>query len=269
MGPPRSFSHAAALKMFGSSAEFVVTRTITDAIDAVRTGEAELAIVPIENSTEGGVNATLDALWHGDLTISAELVLDVELCLLAKTLDLAVIERVASHPQPLGQCKTWLRAHLPGAELVVAASTSAAAEQALGDVHTAAVGSRLAAELGLLVVREGIQDRKDNATRFVLVGKHEPPPTGSDKTTLVFTTPHQRGALKSVLEVFDEEGLNLTRIESRPLPGQRWEYAFFADLEGHQKDPALVRALGRLTARGAKVRVLGSYPRAADSGSSS
>lgn len=264
MGPPRSFSHAAALEMFGSDAEFVVTRTITDAIDAVGAGEAELAIVPIENSTEGGVNATLDALWHSDLTISAEFVLDVELCLLAKTPDLSAIERVASHPQPLGQCKAWLRAHLPQAELVVAASTTAAAQQALEDVHTAAVGSRLAAELGLLVVQEGIQDRKDNATRFVLVGKHEPPPTGNDKTTLVFTTPHRRGALKSVLEVFDDEGLNLTRIESRPLPGQRWEYAFFADLEGHQKDPALERALSRLTARGAKVRVLGSYPRAAE-----
>jgi chorismate mutase/prephenate dehydratase len=265
MGPPRSFSHAAALQMFGTGADFVVTRTIPDAVEAASAGEADIAIVPIENSTEGGVNATLDALFDSDLTIFSELVLEVELCLLAQSADLTRIKRVASHPQPLGQCKQWLRAHLPNAEIVVAASTSTAAQEALIDPETAAVGSRLAAELGLLVVRERIQDHQSNATRFVLVGRQHALPTGNDKTTLVFSTPHERGALRRVLEVFDEEGLNLTRIESRPLRGQLWEYAFFTDLEGHRDDPAVQRSLERLRQRGAMVRVLGSYPRAPSS----
>jgi chorismate mutase/prephenate dehydratase len=262
MGPPRSFSHAAALRLFGEGAEYVVTRTIPDAVDAVSEGGAELAIVPIENTIEGGVNATLDALFESDLTICAEFVLEVELCLLALGSDLSQITRVASHPQPLGQCKHWLRQHLPQAELVVAPSTTSAAQDALKDPHTAAVGSRLAAELGLLVVRERIQDHEANATRFLVVGKQLTSPTGNDKTTLVFSTPHERGALRRVLEVFDEEGLNLTRIESRPLRGQLWQYAFFTDLEGHRDDPAVKRTLARLESNGAMVRVLGSYPRA-------
>jgi chorismate mutase / prephenate dehydratase len=263
MGPSRSFSHAAALRMFGADASFVETRTIQDAIEAAVHDDAELAIVPIENSTEGGVNATLDALFDSPVTISAELVLEIELCLLARGPDLSVIRRVASHPQPLGQCKQWLRAHLPHAEVVVAASTAAAAHDALADAHTAAVGSRLAAELGLSVVRERIQDHEGNATRFVVVGKVAAPPTGNDKTTLVFMTPHERGALRRVLSIFDAEGLNLTRIESRPLRGQLWEYAFFTDLEGHRDDPPVERALSQLNRAGVRVRVLGSYPRAA------
>lgn len=262
MGPPRSFSHAAALQLFGQSAQFVITRTIPDAIEAADEGEADVAIVPIENSTEGGVNATLDGLFDSSLNISAEFVLEVELCLLAQAADLALIRRVTSHPQPLGQCKNWLRQHLPQAELVVAPSTTSAAEDALKDPHTAAVGSRLAAELGLLVVRERIQDHEGNATRFVVVGKRLTSPSGYDKTTLVFSTPHERGALRRVLEVFDGEGLNLTRIESRPLRGQLWQYAFFTDLEGHRDDPAVQRALEQLRKGGAMVRVLGSYPRA-------
>lgn len=262
MGPARSFSHAAALRMFGPHGDFLETRTIPDAIEAAGSGDADLAIVPIENSTEGGVNATLDALFDNHVTISAELVLDIELCLLARSADIGQIRRVASHPQPLGQCKQWLRQHLPNAEVVVAPSTTAAAQDALRDPHTAAVGSRLAAELGLVIVRERIQDHEGNATRFVVVGKVAAPPTGNDKTTLVFTTPHERGALRRVLEVFDAEGLNLTRIESRPLRGQLWEYAFFTDLEGHRDDAPVARALSRLTEIGARVRVLGSYPRA-------
>lgn len=262
MGPPRSFSHAAALRVFGEQTSFVVTRTIPDAVDAASEGSADFAIVPIENTIEGGVNATLDALFESELVISAEFVLDVELCLLALTSDLAQIERVASHPQPLGQCKHWLREHLPKAELVVAPSTTSAAQDALRDPHTAAVGSRMAAELGLLVVRDRIQDHEGNATRFLVVGKRLTAPTGNDKTSLVFSTPHERGALRRVLEVFDREGLNLTRIESRPLRGQAWQYAFFTDLEGHRDDPAVKRALERLRENGAMVRVLGSYPRA-------
>jgi chorismate mutase / prephenate dehydratase len=262
MGPPRSFSNAAALALYGEGADFVVTRTIPDAVEAAAEGHADVAVVPIENTIEGGVNATLDALFDSDLSICGEFVLDVDLCLLSQSEDLSLIERVASHPQPLGQCKHWLRQHLPHAEQVVTSSTTAAAEIALKDARTAAVGSKLAAAAGLFVVREKIQDHEGNATRFIIVGKELTSPTGNDKTTLVFSTHHERGALRRVLEVFDEEGLNLTRIESRPLRGQQWEYAFFTDLEGHRDEPPLQRALARLTDGGTLVRVLGSYPRA-------
>jgi chorismate mutase/prephenate dehydratase len=263
MGPPRSFSHAAALKLYGASASHVVTRTIPDAIEAVRDGAADVAVVPIENSIEGGVNATLDALFETDLTICHEFALDIELCLLAQSSDLSRIRRVTSHPQPLGQCKQWLRAHLPGAEIIVASSTTAAAQDALSDPETAAVGSRMAAEIGLVVVRAGIEDHAGNVTRFLVVGREAMARTGADKTSLVFSTPHERGALRRVLEIFDAEGLNLTRIESRPLRGQLWQYVFFTDLEGHRDDPEVARALAQLAQTGAMVRVLGSYPRAA------
>lgn len=266
MGPPRSFSNAAALALYGADADFVVTRTIPDAVEAAALDQADVAVVPIENTIEGGVNATVDALFDSELHISGEFVLDVDLCLLARSPDLSHIQRVASHPQPLGQCKHWLRKHLPRAELVVTSSTTAAAEDALKDPHTAAVGSKLAADAGLLVVRERIQDHEGNATRFVIVGKQLTLPTGNDKTTLVFSTPHERGALRRVLEVFDREGLNLTRIESRPLRGQQWEYAFFTDLEGHRDEPPVQRALAQLGEGGALVRVLGSYPRARGGG---
>jgi chorismate mutase/prephenate dehydratase len=261
MGPPRSFSHAAALAAFGDVCEYVPMRTIADAVETVAGGDAEHGVAPIENSIEGGVNATLDALFEHDVFITGELVLDIELCLLAHTSELNQVRRVLSHPQPLGQCKHWLRQHLPHAEQIVSASTTAAAEAALADPHAAAIGSRLAAAIGLLVVRHGIEDHAGNATRFVVLGKTPAAPTGDDKTSLVFSTPHERGALRRVLEVFDDEGLNLTRIESRPARAQRWEYVFFTDLEGHAEDRAVVRALERLRQRCAMVRMLGSYPR--------
>jgi prephenate dehydratase len=225
--------------------------------------EAKLALAAFAQEGATRQTATEDVVWA--LLNSAEFVLEVELCLLAQSRELSRIRRVTSHPQPLGQCKQWLRQNLPQAELLVAISTTAAAQDALKDPETAAVGSRLAAELGLVVAREGIQDHEGNATRFLIVGKHLTSPTGNDKTTLVFSTPHERGALRRVLEVFDEEGLNLTRIESRPLRGQLWQYAFFTDLEGHRDDPAVERALERLRKIGAMVRVLGSYPRAPNS----
>jgi chorismate mutase/prephenate dehydratase len=196
--------------------------------------------------------------------IRGELVLDVTQCLLGQHDDLARIERVYSHPQGLAQCREWLLRNLPHAQLVVSHSTSAAAREAVLDARAAAVASRLAADLeGLRVIREGIQDRADNTTRFIILAKSDAPPTGRDKTSLLFSTPDERGALKHVLEILYEEGLNLTRIESRPRRGAKlWEYVFFTDLEGHRSDAAVERALGRLGAHCAFVKVLGSYPRA-------
>jgi chorismate mutase/prephenate dehydratase len=181
----------------------------------------------------------------------------------ARHADRARFRRVLSHPQPLAQCRRWLARELPGAALVSTASTTVAAAEAARDDETAAVASHLAAELhGLVLVAENIHDRPGNATRFVIVGKADAAPTGRDKTSLMFSAPHERGALRRVLGVFDDAGINLTRIESRPRAEKRWEYVFFADLEGHRKDPAVAQALERLGEICTVVRVFGSYPRA-------
>jgi chorismate mutase / prephenate dehydratase len=263
LGPTGTFSHMAARSAFGMAARYVEASTIPGVFDAVSRSAATFGIVPIENSTEGGVTFTLDSLIDTDLRIRNEVVLDVALCLVGRHDDLNRIERVYSHPQALAQCRTWLGKNLPRAQLVVSPSTSAAARETLTDETAAAVTSRLAAELnGLAVIRDNIQDRAQNATRFVVLAESDAPPTGNDRTTVVFSTPDERGALRRVLDIFDEENINLTRIESRPRPGKLWQYVFFTDLEGHRLDPHVARALERLDAQCEMVKVLGSYPRA-------
>lgn len=260
-GPPGTHTHAAALKAFPTC--IAVDRpTIAAVIESVVTGEVEFGVVPIENSTEGGVTSTLDALLESNARLRGELVLEITQCLASKASSLAEIERVYSHPQAFAQCRRWLAAHLPEADLVPYASTAAAAQKAASDPHSAAIGSALAAELHGLTVLAHAHDSSDNATRFVIVAFDDAPPTGKDKTSLVFSTLHERGALRRALEVFDEENINLTRIESRPAKGRRWEYVFFTDIEGHRLDEPVKRALSRLSARCSRVQVLGSYPRA-------
>jgi chorismate mutase/prephenate dehydratase len=201
-------------------------------------------------------------LLEADLMIRSEFVIAVTQCLLARQADLQHVRRVYSHPQPLAQCRVWLAKNLSHAELVSTSSTATAAREAALDQSAAAIGSQLAAELyGLQVIRESVQDRPENATRFIVLAKSDAERTGRDKTSLVFSTPHVRGALRRALEVFDVEGLNLTRIESRPALGGRWEYVFFTDVEGHRSDPAVQRAIEKLRQDCSTVRILGSYPR--------
>jgi chorismate mutase/prephenate dehydratase len=262
-GPPGSFTHMAARSAFGVAARYSEAATISAVFDAVVSGATTYGIVPIENSTEGGVTNTHDSLLETDVMIRGEIVLDVSQCLIGRKEDISRIERVYSHPQALAQCREWLSKHLPRAQLVVSLSTSSAAREAATDEDGAAIASRLAAEFnGLTVIRENIQDRKENATRFVVLAKTDAPPTGRDRTSIVFSTRDERGALRRVLEIFDEEKINLSRIESRPRRGERWQYVFFTDLEGHRLDPSVTRALARLEAKCDMVRVLGSYPRA-------
>lgn len=262
-GPPGTFTHMAARAAFGDDARYADAGTIAGVFEAVARRQADFGVVPIENSTEGGVTFTLDSLLEIPLQIRRELILDVAQCLVGVNDDFSQIAHVYSHPQALAQCRLWLAKNLPHAGLVIAPSTSAAARDVASNPRAAAISSQLAAELaGLQVIRHGIQDREENATRFIVIAEQDAPRTGSDKTSLFFSTPHQRGALRKVLEVFDEEGINLTRIESRPAQKKRWEYVFFVDLEGHRSDPAVARALERLQAECGLLRVLGSYPRA-------
>jgi chorismate mutase/prephenate dehydratase len=253
----------AARKVFGPAAEYRENPTISQVFTSVAGGEAEYGVVPIENSTEGGVNQTVDQLIESDLRIFGEVVLEIAQCLVGQAREISEVERVASHPQGLAQCRRWLAKHLPNAAQVASLSTSGAAREATLDPHLAAIASPLAAELNCLnVIREAIQDDAENATRFVVIARTDGARSGSDKTSLVFSTAHSRGALRQVLEIFDVAGLNLTRIESRPAPGRRWEYVFLTDLEGHREDEAVARALREVGERCSMVRVLGSYPRA-------
>ncbi len=262
LGPEGTFSHAAARAFFGLAASYCEATTIEGVFDAVDRGEAQHGVVPIENSSEGSVSHAADALALGDLLILAELELEVTQCLLTRATSLGTIERVFSHPQALGQCRVWLGKNLPTAQLVQAPSTGAAVREALADGRAAAVGSRIAADLyGLPALREPIQDHADNVTRFVMLARNDAKRTGDDKTTIAFSLRDGRGELMRVLGIFDDEGINLSRIESRPSREKPWDYVFLADVEGHKDDEPIARAMEKLRAKCPFVKHCGSYPR--------
>ena len=267
LGPEGTFTHIAARRLFGLSARYREAATLDGVFDAVRRGAAAYGVSPIENSTEGPVTHAVDALLEGGVLIRGELVLPVAQCLLGAPAQLTAVERVYSHPQALAQCRGWLARNLGTAQLVQTASTSAAAREAAGDPAGAAIGSRLAGELfGLPVLYEGIQDRTENATRFVMLAREDAPRTGDDKTTLGFSLRDEPGALRRALEIFDAAGVNLSRIESRPSQKKAWEYVFLVDVEGHREDAAVAGAVARLRAESESVTLLGSYPRHAREG---
>ena len=264
LGPAGTFTHSAARELFGLAARYTEAATIDGVFDAVRRSDAVYGVVPIENSTEGSVTHAVDALMDGEggVVIRRELVLEVSQCLMSLTTGVTQIERVYSHPQALAQCRVWLAKNLGGAQLVQTASTAAAAREALADATGAAIGSRLAAELyGLPIVRDNVQDVAGNSTRFVMLATEDAPRTGRDKTTVAFAVHNVRGALRRVLEVFDDRAVNLSRIESRPSRQKAWDYVFLADLDGHRQDENVQSALAILADRCPMLRTLGSYPR--------
>ncbi len=267
LGPEGTFSHAAARQFFGLAATYSEATTFDGVFDAVSRRHAVYGIVPVENSSEGTVPHAVDALVNGDLLIRAELDIEVSQCLLGKTSGLSAIERVYSKAEVLGQCRLWLAKNLGGAQLVQAPSTAAAVREALNDPQSAAIASRLASELyGLPVLRERMQDRAENFTRFVVVSHEDAARTGDDKTTVAFSLRDGRGALMRALAVFDDQGVNLTRIESRPSREKSWEYVFLADLLGHREDEPIALAMARLRDACPMVKHLGSYPRARRAG---
>lgn len=267
LGPAGTFAHSAALaaqRRVGASCGLTASTSIVSVFEKVSLHPASLGVVPIENSAEGSVSFTLDALLeHQELRIVGEVVLDIEQCLLGEG-SLSAVSTVVSHPHGLAQCKRWLHQNLPEAALIPSTSTAAAALQVRGQPEAAAIASELAGELaGLKVLVRGVHDRRENSTRFIVLGREVPGRTGHDKTSIVFQTPHERGALCRVLSVLDDAGLNLSRIQSRPMPGELWQYVFFADLEGHEEDEEVTRAFAAIRASGHQLRVFGSYPAAA------
>ncbi len=263
LGPEATFTHMAARGRFGLSARYVPAATIAGVFTEVDKGLADLGVVPIENSTEGVVNSTLDMFMDSELTIQAEIVLHVSHCLLTRTGTLDGIQKVYSHPQALAQCRAWLSANLSKAALIEVASTALAARLAKDDPVAAAVASELAGQLyDLKVAKEKIEDEVRNVTRFLVVGRTAPVRTGRDKTSLMLSVRDQAGVLFRVLEPLARRGVNLTRIESRPSRRKAWDYVFFLDLDGHQDDQAITEAIADLRTVCEDVTVLGAYPRA-------
>jgi prephenate dehydratase len=271
LGPPGTFTEEALLSApEATDAEPVPLQTVPDVIAAVTSGSVDGGVVPIENSIEGSVNVTLDTLAFGSpgVTIQRELVLPVRHALLARAgvrpEDIVV---VVSHPHATAQCRQYLAEHLPKAEVRAANSTAEAAQivSERGPIEPwAAIGTQLAAALyGLVVAAPDIEDRRENSTRFVLVGKEPVPQTGNDKTSVVcFIEKDRPGALLAILHEFSDRGINLTKLESRPTKERLGEYCFFIDIEGHVDEPNVGHAIAGLRTKILDVKVMGSYPRA-------
>jgi chorismate mutase/prephenate dehydratase len=261
-GPEGTFTHLAALENFGDKAEYLPTKNIEGVFHLVEKEKADFGVVPVENSLEGVVTHTLDMFSQSELTIIAEAVLDVHHYLVSKEKNRKNIKTIFSHPQPLAQCKNYLRERFPNISIVETDSTSAAAIKVKKTAHTAAITSLMAAKLYQLnILDEKIEDSAFNATRFLIIGKSIPAPTGNDKTSVLFSIKDKVGALHELLVPFMRRGINLTKIESRPSKTTPWKYLFFLDFEGYYTDTTVKEALDELAQLTLHMKILGSYPR--------
>lgn len=278
LGPEYTYSHLAAIARFGQSAELAPVASIAAVFEEVERGQAEFGVVPIENSTDGRVNDALECFSKWGATsdspaadagrlaapihICGEVPLRIRHCLLGRG-SRADLRRVCSKTQPLSQCRNWLAAHLPGVRLVETASTAEAATLAAAEHDTAAIASEQAgANYGLPVLAAGIEDNPDNVTRFAIIGREPGKRTGQDKTALVFEAPHKPGALADAMAIFKRQKLNLTWIESFPIPKARGRYLFFIEFQGHPADLRAKRAIASLAKKSLRLTVLGSYAQA-------
>ncbi len=263
LGPAATFTHQAAARQFGSSARLIPLRGIADVFEEVERGRAEFGVVPVENSTEGAVNVTLDRLIDSEVTITGEITLDITQHLLSRASELSEIKVVCSHPQALAQCRQWLQTHLPDVATEELSSTSAAAERAKDDPTVAAISSEMAARMyDVPVLRHRIEDNTANSTRFLVIGRQAVPPTGRDKTSILFSMKNEPGVLYSILQPFAMRELNLTKIESRPTKRRPWEYVNFVDFEGHRDTEVVRTVLAEVKERCQFLKILGSYPAA-------
>ena len=261
LGPKATFTHLACLKKFGLSAQFVPVRSIQDVFGEVERRLAAYGVVPVENSTEGVVSHTLDMFVDSELKICAEILLAISLNLLSLAEDVGKIDKVYSHWQPIAQSRRWLRENLPAADIIEVSSTAEAAELACGDPAAAAIASEMAAQLyGLKILCPRIEDNVRNFTRFLVIGHDYAAPSGEDKTSIMFSLRDKVGALHDMLQPFAQQGVNLSKIESRPSKKRAWEYVFYLDLQGHVSEPKIKRALAQLQPQVLFLKILGSYP---------
>ncbi len=262
LGPEFTFSHLAAIERFGQSAELVPVGTIAAVFEEVERRQVQFGVVPMENSTDGRVTDTLDCFSRSTVRICGELQLRIHHCLLGVG-SRDDIRTVYSKPQPLSQCRNWLAKHLPHATLSEVASTAAAAKAAKGQPHAAAIASRQAGthyELPTIVAN--IEDNTDNITRFAVISTDTGPKTGRNKTALMFEIAHKPGALADAMAIFKRARLNMTWIESFPIPGHRGRYLFFVEFVSHHAEPRAKRAIEILTKSSLRLEVLGSYAQA-------
>jgi chorismate mutase / prephenate dehydratase len=263
LGPQGTFSEMAVAKHFGSAIDALPLASIDEAFRQAETGATHFAVVPVENSTEGAIGRTLDLLLNTPLRICAEIVLRVHQNLMAKGDSLAGRKRVYSHAQSLAQCQHWLARNLPQVERVPVSSNAEAARLAAGEPEACAIGPAIAAErYGLTVLAQNIEDEAQNLTRFLVLGNVDPAPSGRDLTSIVMSAPNRPGAVHALIEPFAKHGVSMSRIESRPARVGIWEYMFYLDLVGHQRDRALAAAIAELKGLAPFLKVLGSYPAA-------
>jgi chorismate mutase/prephenate dehydratase len=261
LGPHGTFSEAAVFQRFGKASEGLPADSIDGVFTAVEGGAANYGLVPVENSTEGAVGRTLDLLLNSNLKICGEVLLQVHQCVLSNESDLALIRKVYSHPQSFGQCQDWLNAHLPHAERITASSNADAARLAAEESFSAAIaGEQAATHFKLKVLAQNIEDDARNTTRFLVIGKQDVAPSGKDKTSLVMSAANRPGAVHDLLVPLAQNGVSMTKLESRPSRAGLWEYVFYVDIEGHQSEAKITAALAQLKQIAAFVKVLGSYP---------
>lgn len=260
-GPEGTFTHLAAINTFGTSASFRAEDSIADVFRAVEHGTADYGVVPVENSSAGVVPETLDMFPQTNVRICAEIYIPIQHHLVSVATSLNAIKRVYAFGQPAQQCKRWLRANLPNAEIIDAAPTARAARLALDDPEGSAICNRLAAEtVGIPILVEHIADNPSNRTRFIVLGYNEPAKTGNDKTSFMFNVRNRPGSLVAALKAFEENGVNLMMIESRPAQRATFEYIFYCDCNGHRNDENVQAAIEDLKKVAMEVVILGSYP---------
>ncbi|MGZ5202859.1 MAG: prephenate dehydratase [Telluria sp.] len=261
LGPAGTFSEEAVYKQFGSAIESVPCASIDEVFRATEAGTADFGVVPVENSSEGAINRTLDLLLATTTVISGEISIPVHHSLMTKTGGMDGVTVVCAHSQALAQCQVWLNLHHPGIERRAVASNAEAARMASLDPSIAAIASEMAGEQYKLgVVEAHIQDDPHNRTRFVVIGKLQTNPSGNDHTSLVLAVPNKAGAVYDLLAPVAKHGVSMTRFESRPARIGTWEYYFYVDVEGHVQDPNVARALEELKQNAAFYKLLGSYP---------
>ncbi len=264
LGPVGTFTHAATLKHFGKAASTIALSTINDVFREVEARSAMYGVVPVENSSEGVVNHTLDGFLHSGLNIVGEIELPIHhQFLVAEHTKVIQLSRIYSHQQSLAQCRHWLDVNFPNVERVAVSSNGEAARRLKDEWHSAAIAGEVAvAEYGLHKLHENIEDNPNNTTRFLVIGRERIAPSGADKTSIIVQSADKAGALIQILQPLANYGVSMTSIETRPLPPNNWAYAFFIDMLGHCEDDNVKNALAQMTTLVKDLRVLGSYPKA-------
>ena len=261
LGPEGTYTQAAVIKHFGNAVKSIDVKTIGDVFRLVEENKAHFGVVPVENSTEGVITNTLDCFTTSNLKVCGEVQLPINHQLLSQADGLSSVKRVYAHPQALAQCRQWLERYLPNAELCNASSNAEAAIIATKDDTTAAIASDMAATLyGITVLASGIEDERNNTTRFLIIGNDSYPASGEDKTSIMVSAPNRVGSLFELLKPLYDADVDMSRIESRPSRQTNWDYVFFIDLIGHVDTPKVSQALEKLKSKSAYFKLIGSYP---------